>query len=73
MKQFTNSLRGRLPVEREMRSILVVFCFPPLQLSSKIPFMSEVLPSVKLLSVGLVAPLYLAVHFWAARQEMWAG
>ena len=46
--EFTNSFRGRLSLECEMRSILVVFCFPPLQFSSQIFLVPKVLPSVKL-------------------------
>ncbi len=64
--------RAREPVQRaislecEMRSILVVFCFPPLQLSSEIFLIPEMPSSIELLSVCLGDPLYLPVHLWAS-------
>src|SRR5580704_4244059 len=48
-----------------MRPIFVVFGFPPLQLSSKILFMFEMPSLVKLLRIGLMAPLDLPVHLRA--------
>jgi len=45
-----------------MGSILVVFGFPPLQLSSQIFLMPKVLSSIELLRVCLVAPLHFAVQ-----------
>lgn len=51
-----------------MRSILVVFGFPPLQFSSKVSFMLEVPALIELPRICLVAPLYLAIHFGASRR-----
>jgi hypothetical protein len=53
-----------------MRSILIVFYLPPLQLSSKIFFMPEVPSSIELLRVCLVTPLYLAVNLWASWRDV---
>ena len=53
-----------------MRSILVVFCFPPLQFSSQIFLVPEVLSSIELLGVGLVAPLHLAVYLGASGRDV---
>ena len=53
-----------------MRSIFVVFCFPLLQLSSKIPFMSEAPSLIELFRVRLVAPFYLAVDLRASGRDM---
>ena len=53
-----------------MWPILVVFCFPPLQLSSKIFLMPEVPSSIELLRVRLVASLYLAIDLWASGRDV---
>jgi hypothetical protein len=53
-----------------MWPILVVLCFPPLQLSSKIFLMPEVPSSIELLRVRLVASLYLAIDLWASGRDV---
>ena len=56
-----------------MRSILVVFGFPPLEFSSQIPFMLEMPSLVELLRVGLVASLDLSVHLRASGRYVSVG
>ena len=56
-----------------MRPIFVVFGFPSLKLSSKIPFMFEMPSLVELLRIGFMAPLDLPVHLRAARRYVPVG
>ena len=51
-----------------MGPIFVVFGFPSLKLSSKIPFMFETPSLVELLRIGFMAPLDFPVHLRAARR-----
>jgi hypothetical protein len=59
--QLAETFRRSHSLEGEVRSILVVFGFPSLELSSKIPFMLEMPPLIELLRVGLMTPLDLPV------------
>ncbi len=61
LNEFTNSFSGSLAVQCEMRPILVVFTFPPLKFSEKIPFMAEVSAPIELFRIGLVAALSFAI------------
>ena len=65
MNEFANSFSWGLSLECEMRSIFVVFGFPPFKLSSKIAFMFEMFSLVELLRIGFMAPLDLPVHLRA--------
>jgi hypothetical protein len=51
-----------------MGPIFVVFGFPSLKLSSKIPFMFEMPSLVELLRIGFMAPFDFPVHLRAARR-----
>ena len=53
-----------------MRSVLVVFCFPPFEFSGQIPFIVEPLCSVELFRIGLVASFHLTVDFWTSRRDV---
>jgi hypothetical protein len=66
MNELADSFRWRLPVKCKMGSVFVVFGFPSLQLSSKIPFMFEMPSLVELLGIGFMASFDLPVHLRAA-------
>jgi hypothetical protein len=53
-----------------MRSVLIVFRFPPFQFSRQVFFVPEVSSSIELFRVCLVAPLYLAVTLRASGRDM---
>ncbi len=53
-----------------MRSILVVFCLPLLQVPSKIFVMPELPSAIELLRVCLVTLRNLAVHLWASGRDV---
>jgi len=65
LNEFANSFSWRLSVECEMRAIFVVFGFPSLQLSGKIPFMFEMPSLVELLRIRFMAPFDLPIHLGA--------
>jgi hypothetical protein len=65
--QLPETFRRSHSFESQMGSVLVIFGFPFLEFSSQIPFMFEMLSPIKLLRVGFMASLDLAVHFRAAR------
>jgi len=71
--QLAETFRRSLSLEGKVRAILVVFGFPFLELSSKIPFMLEMLPLIELLGVGLMTPLDLSVDLRAARRYVFVG
>lgn len=73
MIQLAETFRRSLSLEGKVRAILVVFGFPFLELSSKIPFMLEMLPLIELLGVGLMTPLDLSVDLRAARRYVFVG
>lgn len=66
LNEFVNSFSGSLAVQCEMRPILVVFAFPPLKFSDKIPFVAEVCAPIELFRIGLVAALNFAINLRAS-------
>ena len=68
-----NSFRRRPSLECQMRSILVVFGFPALQFSSQILLVPKTPSTIKLLGVGLVTALDLAVDLRTSGRDVAMG
>jgi hypothetical protein len=70
LNELAHAFSWGLALEREMRSILVVFRFPLFQFSSRVFFVPEISSSIELFRICFVAAFDLAVDFWASASDV---